>query len=109
MKQALYKHLVAQRVLLLLVILKRLDELLSETDANGATTSFSYDSLGRLLKKSYPDNATETFSYDAKGNILTATNANTSYTFTYSTSGKVASVADSSGRRGNLWGQTLIY
>lgn len=69
-----------------------------KTDATGATTSYSYDSLGRLLKKSYPDNTTETFSYDAKGNILTATNANTSYSFTYNTSGKVASVADSSGR-----------
>lgn len=98
MKQAIYKHLLAQRVLLLLLILKRLDERLFETHANGATVSFSYDSLGRLLKKSYPDNTTETFSYDAKGNILTATNANTSYSFTYNTSGKVASVADSSGR-----------
>lgn len=72
--------------------------LISKTDANGATISFSYDSLGRLLKKAYPDNTTERFTYDSKGNIVTATNANTSYSFTYSTSGKVANVSDSSGR-----------
>lgn len=32
MKQALYQHLVARRVLMLLLILKRLDELLSKSD-----------------------------------------------------------------------------
>ncbi len=72
--------------------------LLSKTDANGATTSYSYDGLGRLLKKAYPDNTTESFTYDAKGNFLTATNSNISYTFTYSTNGKVTSVADSNSR-----------
>ncbi|MBI3754449.1 MAG: RHS repeat protein [Deltaproteobacteria bacterium] len=45
--------------------------LISKKDANGNTITYTYDSLNRLLKKKYPDTAEETFSYDAKGNILT--------------------------------------
>lgn len=38
--------MVAQRVLLLLVILKRFDELLSKSDALGNTTTYTYGGTG---------------------------------------------------------------
>jgi RHS repeat-associated protein len=72
--------------------------LTSKTDANGATITYTYDAINRLSKKTYPDGTTASFTYDAKGNILTATNANISYTFTYDANNRVTSVMDSKSR-----------
>jgi RHS repeat-associated protein len=71
--------------------------LISRTDANGTIISYTYDAMKRLTKKSYPDNSSESYTYDAVGRLLTAGNANVTYTYAYDTSGRVASVTDNRG------------
>ncbi|MDH5525397.1 MAG: DUF6531 domain-containing protein [Desulfobulbaceae bacterium] len=54
------------------------------TDANGNTTSFSYDALGRLVQESDPLGKITSYQYDAKGNLISRTDANgktISYTY----------------------------
>jgi len=68
--------------------------LISRTDAKGATIHYTYDAAGRLLTKTFPDGSATTFTYDAKGNLLTATNNYDSYTFTYDANGRVTSVTE---------------
>lgn len=70
----------------------------AKTDANGSTTSYSYDANDRLLKKVYPDDTEETYTYDAKGNILSASNKDIAYTFSYDTTGRLMSSTDSNGK-----------
>jgi RHS repeat-associated protein len=72
--------------------------LTSKTDGNGNTIKYTYDGSGRLLKKIYPDGTEETYTYDVKGNILTATNQNIGYTFTYDAAGRVTKVTDTPGK-----------
>lgn len=69
----------------------------SRTDANNATTSYTYDDLQRLTAKIYPDTTTEGYVYDSRDNILTATNANISYTFTYDGANRIKSAIDNRG------------
>jgi len=42
-------------------------------DANGDTTTFTYDELNRLLTTAHPGDENLTFTYDAEGNRLEAT------------------------------------
>lgn len=69
----------------------------SKTDANNATTNYTYDNLQRLTTKTYPDTTTESYTYDSRNNILTATNANISYTFTYDGANRIKTATDNRG------------
>ncbi|MGV1100658.1 RHS repeat-associated core domain-containing protein [Thiovibrio sp. JS02] len=54
------------------------------TDANGHTTWFQYDSMGRLVEESNQLGAKVTYQYDAKGNLISRTDAQgrtTSYSY----------------------------
>ena len=53
------------------------------TDRNGNTVSKTYDALNRLLAITYPDGTATNYAYDMNGNILTADNADISYSFAY--------------------------
>src|SRR6266446_7096969 len=50
------------------------------TRVNGATTSYTYDSLNRLTKAIYPDATVITYTYDAAGNrssqVISSADAN---------------------------------
>lgn len=69
----------------------------SKTDANNATINYTYDNLQRLTTKTYPDTTTESYTYDSRNNILTATNANISYTFTYDGANRIKTASDNRG------------
>jgi YD repeat-containing protein len=45
-----------------------------QTDAQGNSTSMSYDGLGRLVEKSYPTGSKESFAYDARSLLTSQTN-----------------------------------
>jgi RHS repeat-associated protein len=97
-------------------------ERISQTDANVHVTTFGFDKVGHTISRELPAGQTETFTYDAAGNQLTDTDFNgktTSYTydtlnrtltevpdasfvaptvrFTYTGTGKRASMSDVSG------------
>ncbi|HEX6290918.1 MAG TPA: SMP-30/gluconolactonase/LRE family protein [Herpetosiphonaceae bacterium] len=50
-------------------------DLASHTDPLGATTSFTYDAVGRVTTQVLPTGQTLTYSYDASGNLLSSTDA----------------------------------
>jgi RHS repeat-associated protein len=100
----------------------QIGERISQTDAKGNVTTFAYDKVGHTISRELPGGQTETFTYDAAGNQLTHTDFNgktTSYTydtlnrsltevpdasfgaptvkFTYTGTGKRASMSDVSG------------
>lgn len=95
---------------------------ISQTDANGHITTFEYDGLGRRLKRTLPEGMSETYSYDAAGNLTARVDfrgKRTTYTydvmnrlvsktpdaslgepgvtFTYTATGRRASMTDASG------------
>jgi len=49
---------------------------LTQTDAEGRTTHWTYDYQGRVLSRTLPMGQTETFSYDSAGNRLSHTDFN---------------------------------
>ena len=49
------------------------NNLLSITDANLHTTSFSYDAVGRMTHTTFPSDLFETYAYDAVGNLTSKT------------------------------------
>ena len=60
------------------------NNLTSIQDANGHTTSFSYDSFGRVTKTTSPSGFIETYSYAPVGNLITKTDRkNNTITSTY--------------------------
>jgi RHS repeat-associated protein len=98
------------------------DNLVSQTDARNHTTRFEYDKLGRRTKRTLALGMSETFTFDAQGRLASRTDFNgktTSYAydasdrlttktpdvslgqptvrFTYTASGKRASMTDASG------------
>ncbi len=48
---------------------------LSQTDANGNTTTYNYDALNRQTQTTYADGATERYSYDASSNRISLIDA----------------------------------
>ncbi|HEV3380095.1 MAG TPA: LamG-like jellyroll fold domain-containing protein [Trebonia sp.] len=88
------------------------DELASETDADGATTSYTYNSYGDVATETDPDGNVTAYTYDGDGNLLTTTLEN--YTGSpsgsqspaplheesrsYDPAGLLASVTDAMGR-----------
>jgi RHS repeat-associated protein len=100
----------------------------TQTDANNHTTSFEYDKLGRRIKRTLPLGMFEAYSYNAAGNLLTRKDFNgktTTYaydstnrllsktpdasfaaapiTFTYTLTGRRASMTDPSGTTTNSY------
>lgn len=64
---------------------------LTETDPMGGVTTRAYDLAGRLLSVTDPINRVTSYTYDAAGRLLTTTNpANGVATNTYDTSGRLA-------------------
>jgi len=74
------------------------DNLTSKTDANSNTITYTYDSLNRLTAKNYPDTTKTLYTYDTMGNLITASNQNITYTYTYDNNGRITSVTDSFAR-----------
>jgi YD repeat-containing protein len=58
------------------------NNLLSITDANSHTTSFTYDAFGRVTQTSFPSGLNENYVYDA-GNNLTSKTDRKSQTILY--------------------------
>ncbi len=57
---------------------------ITQTDANGHATSYSYDQRGRRLQRKLPLGQTESYTYDPNGNVATRTDFNgrtTSYSY----------------------------
>lgn len=57
-----------------------------------------YNTLGQLTKKHYADGTEASFTYYPDGALLTASNQNISYTYSYYNNGWLKSVSDSNGR-----------
>jgi len=95
---------------------------IAQVDGNNHTTTFGYDRLGRMIKRTLPGGQFETFTYDAAGNLVSHTDfsgkvttmtydvlhrqltkspdasfAAPTVSFTYTGSGKRASMADATG------------
>jgi RHS repeat-associated protein len=64
---------------------------LTETSPQG-TTSYAYDTLGRLTGTTYPDTPAETFTYDAVGNRTTRTSNGVTTTYAYDDANELTSV-----------------
>ncbi|MGE3804743.1 MAG: RHS repeat domain-containing protein, partial [Gemmataceae bacterium] len=66
------------------------------TDRNGRTRTFDHDALDRMTRESWLDGTsvvrTLDFTYDAIGNMLTASDPDSSYAFTYDAVNRVTSV-----------------
>jgi RHS repeat-associated protein len=72
------------------------------TDRDGRKQTYQYDANGNLTQEQWFNNSgslvdTLSFTYDQDGNLLTASNANGAYTFTYTGAGLVASMQEPGG------------
>ena len=69
--------------------------LMSQTDANGKTTTYTYDPVGRVTMVTSPDGATQKYSYNVANNTVIYTDqGNGMWRCTYGKSGKLLSVQD---------------
>ncbi len=57
--------------------------LATHTDAKGQVTTYTYDALNRLTRRTFAHGTTAEFTYDAAGNVLTASDDDSDYSFTY--------------------------
>ena len=74
--------------------------LLSKTDPEGFTTSYTWDSNKNLLSKTEPGNVVTSYTYDTSGNVLTVTDALSRVTtFTYNSFGQILTAV---GPRGTI-------
>ena len=95
--------------------------MLSITDANNHTTSFTYDAFGRVTKTTFPSTLIETYSYDADNNLTSKTdrkNQTINYTYdllnrltkkTYPDSSNVAYTYDNASRLTQVVDPTGTY
>jgi len=68
------------------------DKPASVTDANGNTTTFYYDSLGRLIRETDPLGRVTSYAYDAAGNMVSRTDASgNTITYSYDPLGRLIS------------------
>lgn len=62
---------------------------------DGATVRMTYDLANRLTERRLTEDASDRYSYDAAGNLITASNANVTYQFTYDERNLVTGILDS--------------
>ena len=79
------------------------DNLIETVDALGNTTNYTYDGLDRLVGQTFDDTTTASFTYDANRNLLTAVDANSSYTYTYDTLNRRTQFTD------GTFGKSVLY
>lgn len=79
-----------------------LDRKLSETDANGVTTRYEYDALGRVVKESIDGGPIRSYTYDAMNRQLSSTVSNQDAAVSsgteYDLAGRVTRTVDEEGR-----------
>lgn len=72
--------------------------LLSKSDPQGGTTTYTYDMAGNRISTTDPDGSTTGYSYDTMGNMTSTTDALGQTTnYTYNQYGQVLSITDSQG------------
>ena len=64
--------------------------LISKLDANGNTTTYTYDKLNRLTNRSYTEGS-DTYEYDWRGNLTRCFNEHIEYLYTYDSLNRVLS------------------
>ena len=62
-------------------------------DKNGAIIDYQYDALDRLQSVFYPDDTSETYAYDANGNMRSASDSDSSISYTYDTANRMITAA----------------
>lgn len=72
----------------------------NQTDANGESTGYQYDSVGRITKVTNQDGSIRTYSYDVpKGTVTYTDEAGSQWLCTYGKSGKLLTVTDLSSNK----------
>jgi RHS repeat-associated protein len=73
-------------------------QLIKTVDADGRTTNYVYNAAGQMTSETWVVGSTVTdtltWTYDKDGRMLTASNSQGTYTFSYTAAGQVASVSE---------------
>ncbi len=73
-------------------------QMLTSADASGHTTTYTYDAAGRMTSETMPSGATKSWTYDGAGRVLTETAEDGGVTTpTYDAAGRTATVMDPTG------------